>query len=87
MREAFALQNNLSFFSNKKYWHISDIEVWNFNVSLTNDIDSFEQLGPGLHYLPRILNSSRNWKSLLRNDWGMVSNVQIIDSAKGMKHW
>ena len=35
MRETFAL-------------HIWDINVWNFNVSLTNDVASFEQLGPDL---------------------------------------
>ena len=31
---------------NKKYWHIWDITVWNFNETLTNDIVSFEQPGP-----------------------------------------
>ena len=36
---------SFSIFSNKKYWHISDIYVWNFNETLTNDIVSFEQLG------------------------------------------
>ena len=35
-----------SHFFNKKYWHIWDISVWNFNESLTNDVVSFEQ--PGL---------------------------------------
>ena len=39
MREAFAMQ---------KYWHILDINVWNFNEALTNDVVSFEQQGPGL---------------------------------------
>ena len=38
MREAI-----LTFF-NKKYWHILDISVWNFNETLTNDVFSFEQL-------------------------------------------
>ena len=33
---------------NKKYWQISDINVWNFNETLTNDVVSFEQPGPGL---------------------------------------
>ena len=45
MREAFALQKLLTFF-NKKYWHIWDINVWNFNFSLTNEVVSFEQPGP-----------------------------------------
>ena len=48
MREAFALQKLLTFFQ-QKYWHIWDINTWNFNVSFTNDVVSFEQLGPGEH--------------------------------------
>ena len=47
MREAFALQS-VSHFFNKKYWHISDIKVWNFNETLANDDVSFEQLGLGI---------------------------------------
>ena len=43
MREAFAMQKVLDFL-NKKYWCFSDINVWSFNESLTNDIISFEQL-------------------------------------------
>ena len=39
------VQKLLTFF-NKKYWHISDINVGNFNETLTNDVVSFEQ--PGL---------------------------------------
>ena len=31
---------------NQKYWHISDINIWNFNEKLTNDFVSFEQPGP-----------------------------------------
>ena len=48
MREAFALQKLLilTFFQQKKDWHIWDINIWNFNETLTNDIVSFEQLGP-----------------------------------------
>ena len=37
----------LSFFQ-QKYWRKSDINIWNFYDSLTNDVDSFEQPGPGL---------------------------------------
>ena len=48
MRKAFALQKLLTFFFNKKYWHNWNINVWNFKVSLTNDVVSFEQLGPDL---------------------------------------
>ena len=40
MRKAFHM------FFNKKYWRIWDIKVWNFNETLTNDVDSFEQPGP-----------------------------------------
>ena len=47
MREAFALQK-LTFFHKKKYWHILDIKVWNFNKMLTNDVISFEQPGQDL---------------------------------------
>ena len=39
---------NFSHFFNKKYWHILDINVWNFNKTLTNDIVSFKQPGPVL---------------------------------------
>ena len=33
-------------FFNQKYRHIWDINVWNFNILLTNDVVSFEQPGP-----------------------------------------
>ena len=52
MREAFALQKLLTFFQ-QKYGHIWDINVWNFNETLTNDIVSFEQPGPGGKRLTR----------------------------------
>ena len=29
----------------QKYWCISDINVWNFNQTLTNDAVSFEKQG------------------------------------------
>ena len=35
----------------KKYWNISDISIWNFNEMLTNNVVSFEQLGPEIQYL------------------------------------
>ena len=53
MREAFALQKLLTFllqkllsFFQQKYCHIWDINVWNFNETITNDVVSFEQRGP-----------------------------------------
>ena len=42
---AFALQKLLTFFS-KKFQHICVSLDVNFNESLTNDVVSFEQLGP-----------------------------------------
>ena len=45
MKEVFALQKLLRFFR-QKYWHIWDINIWNFNETLTNQGISFEQLGP-----------------------------------------
>ena len=49
MREAFAEQKRKSFshFFNKKYRGISETDVRNFNETLTNDVVSFEQPGPG----------------------------------------
>ena len=43
---AFALQKLLTFFS-KKFWHICVSLDLSFNELLTNDVVSFEQLGPG----------------------------------------
>ena len=64
MREAFA--RHFSHFFNKKYWQIADINISNFNEMLTNDVVSFEQLGPDLvqniregnKYTARIFNCS-----------------------------
>ena len=44
---AFALQKLLTFFSKKFQYICISLDV-NFNESLTNDVVSFEQLGPGL---------------------------------------
>ena len=54
MREAFALQKLLSakashIFSTKKICCIWNINIWNFNETLTNDVVSFEQPGHELH--------------------------------------
>ena len=43
---AFALQKLLTFFQQKISAYLRSLIV-NFNESLTNDIVSFEQLGPG----------------------------------------
>ena len=45
----FALQKLLTFFFSKKFQHICVSLDVNFNESLTNDVVSFEQLGPGCH--------------------------------------
>ena len=46
MWEAFALQKLLTFFFSKTIQHICVSFDVNFNESLTNDVVSFEQLGP-----------------------------------------
>ena len=38
-------------FFQQKYWHIWDINIWNYNETLTNDVVSFEQPAPGLLYI------------------------------------
>ena len=48
MREAFALQKFLTFIT-EKYWRMLDINIWNFNEMMTNDVISFEQPGLGLY--------------------------------------
>ena len=40
----FAVQKLLTFFQ-QKYWCIWDINIWNYNDTLSNDVLSFEQLG------------------------------------------
>ena len=54
---AFALQKLLTFFS-KKFQHICISLDVNFNKSLTNDIVSFEQLGPVF-----LTNANKHWKA------------------------
>ena len=53
---AFALQKLLTFFS-KKFQHICISLNVNFNESLTNDIVSFEQLGPDSLFVLRFYGS------------------------------
>ena len=52
---AFALQKLLTFFFSKKFQHIFVSLGVNFNESLTNDVVSFEQLGPGLSQFVLVL--------------------------------
>ena len=37
---------SFSNFFNKKYWRISDINILNFNDTLTDDVVTFKQSGP-----------------------------------------
>ena len=37
---------SFSHFFKRKYWRISDINIWNFKETLTNDVVSFEQPAP-----------------------------------------
>ena len=78
MREAFAMQKLLtcksfSHFFNKKYWHIWDINVWNFNVLLTNEVVSFEQPGPELQIRGNIEDISK--MIFLISQWTMKTLV------------
>ena len=52
MREAFAKASHIFF--NKKYWQISDVNILNFNDTLTNDVVSFEQPVPAHRKIIRI---------------------------------
>ena len=51
---AFALQKLLTFFYSKKFQNICVSLDVNFNESLTKDVVSFEQLGPGLVWIFRL---------------------------------
>ena len=62
---AFALQKLLTFCS-KKFQHICISLDVNFNESLTNEIISFEQLGPGIFSSPYTLQLSAVTTSLLK---------------------
>ena len=45
MREAFAVQKLLTFLSTKNIGVFQNINVWNFNKTLTDNIVSLERLG------------------------------------------
>ena len=55
---------------NKKYRYIWHIKVWNFNEMLTNDVVSFEQLGPAVQHLPY-------WATI----WNTVAMVAYIHQS------
>ena len=50
MSVAFAMQKPLTFFFSKKFQHICVSLGVNFNESLSNDVISFEQLGPDVYH-------------------------------------
>ena len=55
--EAFAMQKLLTFCQQKILAYFRRFKnIWNFNVTFTNDIVSFEQPGPDIcsHYYPGI---------------------------------
>ena len=51
MLVAFALQKILTFFFSKKIQHICVLLDVNFKESLTNDVVSFEKLGPDIFHI------------------------------------
>ena len=56
---------SFSQFFNKKYWHIREINFWKFNETLTNDVVSFEQPGPGCSKLTMsLVNVSLKFQTL-----------------------
>ena len=57
---AFALQKLLTFFQQKISAYLISLDV-NFNEWLTNDVVSFEQLGPDPYYIPFVLYTSRSY--------------------------
>ena len=54
--------------SNKKYWRISNIYGQNVNVTLTNDVVSFEQPGPDFRRNICELTVYRNFHRLWKVD-------------------
>ena len=79
-----------SHFFNKKYWQILDIKVWKFNETLTNNIVSFEQPGPGLK---RVNNHSvylmQSYENLFRLTWEILlvyGNDLLISKMLDLKY-
>ena len=63
-----------SHFFSKKLQHICVSLSENFNESLTNDVVSFEQLGPGIEWLLklRFANKSKNGGGICSSDRYMI---------------
>ena len=75
---AFALQK-LHFFS-KKFQHICVSLHVNFNESLTNDIVSFEQLGPDKHHIMKLHKEKLQQTTII---WlWLYSGIQKKDKRK-----
>ena len=55
---------SFSHYFNKNYWRISVINILNFNDTLTNDVVSFEQPGPGIF--------------LLKYEFSYIKNAKIV---------
>ena len=79
MREAFALQKLLKFFQ-QKLWRIWDISIWNFNERLTNDVVSFEQLGPGLIDIFFVMLRLARWPPTWEMAIHMAATDDVFDS-------
>ena len=89
MWDAFALQyfllkkcemllqcKSVSHFFNKKYWYIWDNNIWNFDT-LTNDVVSFEQPGPGCDL------DLRQWNQKFVCDLHVFSHCVLPDAKPG----
>ena len=66
---------SFSHFFNKKYWHIGDIKVWNFNILLANDVVNVEQPAPSKTNIP----SSNHWWPC---NSPVTTHCQIYDQTK-----
>ena len=88
MREVFAVQKLLLFFQ-QKYLHIWDINIWNLNISLTNDIVSFEQPGPVIYVAVQFFKMNRYalmfFHLLLKGRQLLYSNVFLFKRKPHLK--
>ena len=88
---AFALQKLLTFFQQKNQHICVSLEV-NFNESLTNDVVSFEQLGPGPQWAqPQTLTVRRrpcdtDWGESRHLDWGPTHRRATEEGSKAINH-
>ena len=74
------MQKLLIFFS-KKFQHICVSLDVNFNELLTNDVVSFEQLGPGNNIPPRIVPLQRGLSALTWDILHMPAPSNIVDTS------